>query len=312
MDSDIKSFVVPPELDGARLDRALVQLATSLSRARVKRAIEERAVRVDGRVRPKGALVAQGETISITVAAAADDEGPAVPEPEAPLEVLFSSEEVVVVAKPPGQPTVPLKAGETGTLANALVGHFPEMASVGYAEREPGVLHRLDTETSGAVLAARTSEAFEELREALKDERIAKQYLLVCASDGLPDEGRIEFPLTNHPKDQRRVYACIHPRDVMRYQPRPASTDYRVLRRQGEWALVEVTVAKASRHQIRAHFAAIEHPLAGDELYGGAAVTGLERHALHASQVRYSGGAVVGPFTVTAPLPEDLARLLDA
>jgi 23S rRNA pseudouridine1911/1915/1917 synthase len=219
---------------------------------------------------------------------------------------------VIVADKPGGQPTAPIRAGETGTLANALVGHHPELAGIGHSPREPGLVHRLDTDTSGVVVAARTAEAFETLKEALKDHRLEKSYLAVCASEGLPDEGTIEFPIANHPKDQRRVYPCIHPRDVMRYEPRPASTSYRVERRVGPWALVRVEVARALRHQIRAHFAAIEHPLAGDVLYGGAPVRALGRHALHAARVAFAGGAGVEAFDVESPLPAEIAVLLEA
>ena len=176
----------------------------------------------------------------------------------------------------------------------------------------PGIIHRLDTETSGAVVVARTAAAFETLKAALRGGRLDKRYLLLCAGQGLADEGSIEFPLTNHPKDQRRVYACIHPRDVMRYEPRPAGTRYRVLQRAGTWALVEASVGKALRHQIRAHFAAIGHPLAGDELYGGPVIRALGRHALHAARVAYEGGDGVDAFDASVPLPKDMAALLEA
>ncbi len=310
MENAEKSYTVPDSLDGARLDKAAIELASGLSRARVKRAIDAREVRVNGRIRAKGALVAGGDVITIAEAAEGPTDSPAVPEKDAPLDVRFSSSSVVIASKPAGQPTAPIRTGETGTLANALVGHFPELAGIGYAAREPGLLHRLDTETSGLVIAARTSGAFDELKVALKDERIEKSYLLLCASEDLPDDGTIEFPIANHPKDQRRVYPCVHPRDVIRYAPRPASTRYTVKERAGQWALVEVTVAKALRHQIRAHFAAIGHPLAGDTLYGGAEVPALGRHALHASRVVFAGTANVSPFDVAAPLPDDMAALL--
>jgi 23S rRNA pseudouridine1911/1915/1917 synthase len=308
--------VVPDALDGARLDKAVAQLVPELSRARVKRAIDMGAVRVNGRRVPKGASVAGGDTVSIDVARVA--EAPAVATPDAPLKVVLETAAVVIVDKPPGQPTAPLRPGETGTLVNALLGHYPELVPgdaetfVGHSARDPGVLHRLDNETSGAVVVARTPEAFEVLRAALRDGQLDKRYLLVCASEGLPDEGTIEFPLTNHPKDQRRVYACVHPRDVMRYEPRPAVTRYAVVRRAGNWALVEARVGKALRHQIRAHFAAIGHPLAGDELYGGPVIRALGRHALHAARVTYRGGGGLDAFDVTVPLPKDMAALLEA
>jgi 23S rRNA pseudouridine1911/1915/1917 synthase len=309
-----RELPVPETLDGARLDKVIAQLLPELSRARARRAIDLGAVRVNGRRLPKGGTVASGDLVRIDISQVADT--PAVPTPGAPLHVLLEMASVVVVDKPAGQPTAPLRPGETGTLVNALLGRYPELIPVdgvviGHSAREPGVIHRLDTETSGAVVVARTVSAFETLKAALREGQLGKRYLLVCASEGLPDEGTIEFPLANHPKDQRRVYACIHPRDVMRYEPRPAVTGYRVLKRAGNWALVEASASKALRHQIRAHFAAIEHPLAGDELYGGPVIRALGRHALHASHVAWAGGGGVEAFSVDVPLPKEMAALLD-
>jgi 23S rRNA pseudouridine1911/1915/1917 synthase len=313
---DVRELVVPDSLDGARLDKAITQLVPELSRARVKRAIELGAVRVNGRRLAKGGSVAGGDALRIDVAQGLD--APAEASPDAPLKVILETEDFVVVDKPAGQPTAPIRPGETGTLVNALLGRYPELVPgeadgfIGHSARDPGILHRLDTETSGAVLVARTAAAFATLKAALKEGRLDKRYLLVCAAEGLPEEGTIEFPLANHPKDQRRVYACVHPRDVMRYEPREASTRYRVLQRAGNWALVEARVGKALRHQIRAHFAAIGHPLAGDELYGGPVIRALGRHALHAAQVTYSGGESVPAFDVSVPLPKDMDSLLQA
>jgi 23S rRNA pseudouridine1911/1915/1917 synthase len=297
--------IVPESLEGARLDKALAELVPGASRAQLKRAIEAGAVRVNGRRAPKGALVRSGDTLKVDDAALGRADAPCVPSPDAPLAVRFESASALVVDKPAGQPSAPIRAGETGTLANALVGHYPELAGIGYSLREPGLLHRLDTDTSGLVIVARTAEAFARLKAALKAEEIDKEYLLVCTGEDLPDEGTIAFPIANHPKDQRRVYPCVHPRDVMRYEPRPASTSYAVERRSGAWALVRVRVRRALRHQIRAHFAAIDHPLAGDTLYGGPEVRALGRHALHASRV-----ALAGEFDVTSPLPREIEALV--
>lgn len=309
----LTELLVPDSLDGARLDKATVELAAGkLSRAKVKRAIEAGEVRVNGRRRPKGAVVAKGDRITLEGEAADADEA-AIADPSAPLTVKLESKAVVVADKPAGQPTAPLRPGEQGTLANALLARYPELAGVGYSAREPGLLHRLDTDTSGLVVVARSAEVFETLKGALKDGRIAKRYLLVCEQEGLADDGTIAFPLASHPKDQRRVLACVHPRDVMRNAPRPASTRFRVLERGAKWALVEVEVSRALRHQIRAHFAAIEHPLAGDALYGGPVVEGLGRHALHASRVTFDGdGDEELRFDVESKLPEELAALVAA
>jgi 23S rRNA pseudouridine1911/1915/1917 synthase len=303
-----RDLTVPPELDGERLDKAIASLDKALSRARIRRAIDEGHVRVGGRRRPKGATVAAGEVI--TVAIEDDAHSPAVPTPEAPLVVLLERDDILVVDKPAGMPTAPLRHGETGTLANALVGKYPELAGIGYGPREPGLLHRLDTGTSGVVVVARSAPVFEALRDALKEEKLHKTYLLVCTQDGMPDTGAIDHPLANHPKDQKRVLACVHPRDIMRNRPRPAHTEFRVVERGPKWALVEATAPKALRHQIRAHFTAIDHPLAGDTLYGGEAIEGLDRHALHAASVSYGGSKIVPAFEVRSPLPASLEALV--
>jgi len=302
---------VTAALDGARLDKAIVALVDGASRAKIKRAIDDGSVRVNGRVLAKGGVVAEGDVIEIDEAAVASADSPCIPEPEAALVVHHESARVLVVEKAAGQPTAPLRSDETGTLANALAGRFPELVGIGYSAREPGIVHRLDTDTSGLVVVARDAEAWNTLREALQAERLTKEYLLVCASEGLPDDGTIEHPIANHPKDKRRVYPCIHPRDVMRYAPRPALTRFHVEKREGAWALVRAEAARAIRHQLRAHFASIEHPLAGDALYGGAEVAGLQRHALHASRIAYDGGGDGAlAFDVRSPLPPDMAGLV--
>src|SRR5262249_2266485 len=146
-----------------------------------------------------------GDEITVVLPAATGPE--AVPEPDAPLVIRFETEQIVVAEKPAGQPTAPLEPGERGTLANALGGKYPEMAGIGYASREPGLVHRLDTDTSGLVLAARSEAAFSTLSHALKEHRIEKSYWLLCESERLADSGTVEIPLAPHPKDKKRVYA---------------------------------------------------------------------------------------------------------
>lgn len=305
------------ELDaGTRLDKLLVQRLPGLGRAGAKRLFAEGRVRVlgagksgAGRRASKGDVAAAGEVIEIDLDPA-EAGGAAVPDPDAPLEVVLERDDLVVANKPAGVPTAPLDPGERGTLANALVARYPEMASIGFSPREPGLCHRLDTDTSGLVLAARTKDAFAALSVALREGRLDKRYLLICQIGDLPEMGSIEVPLAPHPKDRKRVYPCIHPRDVARYAPRPAATMYKRVRQSGLWALVEARAPKALRHQIRAHFAAVGHPLAGDVLYGGPAVEGLNRHALHAHYIGWGGNDTVPAFVVTSPLPADMTALI--
>jgi 23S rRNA pseudouridine1911/1915/1917 synthase len=300
---------------GGRLDKIVVAALPGVGRAGAKRLFAEGRVHLvpSGGGRPrraaKGDVATAGDVVEVDVTPA-DAAGGVVPEPDAPVEVLLERDDIVVVAKPAGQPTAPLDPGERGTLANALVARWPEMAKIGFSAREPGLCHRLDTETSGCVLCARTEGAFTTLTSALKEGRLDKRYLLLCAAADLPETGTIEIPLAPHPKDRRRVYPCVHPRDVARYAPRAATTTYRTLSQHGELALVEASASKAARHQIRAHFAAIGHPLAGDSLYGGPAAPGLARHALHAHAITWGGDPTVPAFTIRSELPPDMAALV--
>src|SRR5258706_16118882 len=266
-------FVVDAAHAGQRLDKILVTTLPGASRKGARRLFEEGRIRINGRRPSKGDIAKEGDEITVDLP---ESSGPlAVPEPDAPLVIRFETPLVVVAEKPAGQPTAPLRDGETGTLANALVGRYPEMGGVGYSPREPGLVHRLDTDTSGLVLAARTVAAFEALSRGLKGGAIEKAYLLVCQAEGLGSAGDVAIPIAHHPKDKKRMYPCLHPRDVARYRPRDATTGFRVVRVAGEWALVEARATSAIRHQIRVHMAAIEHPLAGDTLYDGPPVASL-------------------------------------
>ncbi|MDW8249095.1 MAG: RluA family pseudouridine synthase [Myxococcales bacterium] len=306
-----KQWEIQPEDEGQRLDK-LVARKSGLSRAEVRRLFEEKRVKIGRRPVSKGDVARAGSLLVVSLV-----EGPpgAIPEenPLIPLRILMERDDIVVVDKPAGQPTAPLRIGETGTLANALAGRYPEMRSLGPNPREPGLIHRLDNDTSGVLVAARIQRAYDALVEALREGKLQKLYLAICHDlDGaLPDQGSLEIPLAPHPKDRRRVLACLHPRDVERLAPRPAITYYAVKRRHGDLALLELKAPRALRHQLRAHLAAIRCPLVGDVLYGAPPREDLRRHALHASSVIWGGSAAVPAFTVHSPLPVELERLLD-
>jgi 23S rRNA pseudouridine1911/1915/1917 synthase len=297
-------FVVEEGEAGVRLDKLVTARLSGLGRVTVKRLFTEGKISVvtPGR-RPrraaKGDVAVPGTTIDVLVDATTND---AVPDPDGPLEVVLETPQLLVLEKPAGQPTAPLAPGERGALANALVARYPEVASCGFSPREPGLCHRLDTDTSGLVLAARDPATWQALTDGLREGRIDKRYWLVVSS--------LDIPLAPHPKDRRRVLACIHPRDVERESPRPAVTHWTKVREHGPLALVEARAPKALRHQIRAHFAAVGFPLLGDTLYGGGTAPELTRHALHACRIAWPGDATVPAFVVTSPLPADLGRLV--
>ncbi|MCL2823451.1 MAG: RluA family pseudouridine synthase [Polyangiaceae bacterium] len=300
--------VVGPSQEGTRLDLVVLDaLGGSVGRAYVRGLFESGAVALNGRAVSKSFRVREGDVVAVKVQ---NTEQAAVPELLA-LDVRLERTDLVVLNKPAGQPCAPIRAGETGTVANGLVARYPEMAGVGYGAREPGLLHRLDTGTSGLLLAARTQVAFDSLLLALRSGKLCKEYYLICAGDGLADTGDISIPIGDDSRHSRRVVACLRAEQIRRMAPRPATTGYRVVQRSGRWALVRAYASRAVRHQIRVHFAAIGHPLVGDGLYGGDEGL-LGRQALHACRIGLSGVDGVESFDVVSDLPEDMASVLSA
>ena len=291
------------ELAGHRADDAILRSFRGFTRKEVKGLFDEGRVRVAGRRLKKGDRLQAGSALEI--------EAPGQPiaaDASIPLEVLFESDDFVIVNKPAGLPSAPLVRTETRSLAAALLARYPEMQGVGFREREPGLVHRLDNETSGVVLAARSQVAFSAARALFESSLIEKRYLAVVASGLLDDLGQVETLLGPDTSDPRRVRVFHQAPDGY---AKLATTRYRVLERAPRFTLVELGVERAFRHQIRAHLAHLGAPIAGDQLYGGASVETLgPRHALHASYVAWAGDAARGGFRAEAGLPGDLRELL--
>ncbi len=299
---------------GQRLDRFLVDVTPGLSRARAKAILEAGQVRVDGHRVRKGDPLVEGNVVEVSGELPPQDFTP-IATPDVTLTVRYEDADVVVVEKPAGVPTHPLRPDETGTLVNALLARYPEMATVGFHLREPGLLHRLDTDTTGLILAARNKAAFEALRAATAEEKLEKRYLALVEGR-MAGEGVVEFPLVPHRKDPKRVEAVTeHVRLRAAVKPHPATTRWRVAKEQGEYTLVEVSLTRAFRHQVRAHLAVIGHPLVGDILYRGPAIPddvaqGFARHCLHASEIHFPHPVTGAAVRVVSPLPDDLTALM--
>ena len=287
---------------GERLDRVVARALPALSRRQIHALFDDGLVIVvEGERRRRARRGERSAGVRLEVAAAHASDA-ALPDPDMELAIAYESARWVIVDKPAGTASTPVDAGELGTIANALVARYPEMRGVGFRAREPGLCHRLDTDTSGLLLAARDAAAFEGARVALRDGRIDKRYLLICRdAEGLGDRGQIDLALRS-----RGDRVVVDP------SGRPASTAYRVRARSGKRASIEATAAGAFRHQLRVHFAAIGAPLVGDELYGGEPWPGAPpRHALHASHLALTGDASLPGFAATSPLPSDLAALIE-
>ena len=295
------TLVVEEGKAGQRVDLFIGE-ALGLSRAKLKKLFDAGAVKVGGRPAKKGLLVAVGQRITVVVP---EERREVVPEPEAPLTVLHTDEALVFVDKPAGKPSHPLQPGETGTLANALVARYPECAESGEDEREGGLCHRLDIETSGVMVAARTREAWSAVREAFGGREVDKRYWALVTGP-LADEGEIDLPLRHHPRHPDRVEPALDGGEGAR----EASSEFRVLGREGEYSLVEVRIHTGVLHQVRAHLAAVGAPIVGDALYGGRQEPGLSRFFLHAKALGLTHPVTKQPLRVESPLPQELLEVL--
>jgi 23S rRNA pseudouridine1911/1915/1917 synthase len=299
-------LVLAADASPERLDKLLCERVPELGRKRAAELCERGLVRVDGRRAKKGSIVQPGSHVTLE-----REPVQLAPEPELALDVRLELPELVIVAKPAGMPSAPLTLSERGSLCGALLARYPEMATLGHHAREPGIVHRLDTQTSGLVLAARTPHAFARLSHALDSGALRKQYLAVVSGERIAEQGEIARALAPDRAVHGRVRVLADDELDAGYA-RLKVTRFRRLRVGHGRALLELSLASAFRHQIRAHLASLGHPIVGDRLYGGELDERLgERHALHASQLTWSGEANLPGFNVLEPLPDELARLLE-
>lgn len=273
---------------GIRLDRVLCE-RLGLSRAEAKRLFAGGEVRRNGRRADKGEVVARGDRIEL---GSELSDPRARPDSEVPFRVVYEDPSLVVVDKPAGIPCHPLRPGELGCLANGLLAQFPEMAQVGYDLRQPGLVNRLDNDTSGLVLAARTAAAFNRLRAMLEQGELHKTYLAL-AERAVPAQS-IDLALSPSSRHRSRVEVSA--------LGRPASSIIERSWPHGRYYVVQVRAPKAYRHQVRAHLAAVGAPIVGDHLYGG--VEGL-RHYLHAFELRFWHPITGETLELRADLPRD-------
>lgn len=292
---------------GERLDLYLVRTGHAASRRDARAMIERGAVMVKGRRAKKGDLLMPGDQVEVEAPPSAE---PIEPQPEIALEVLFEDPSMIVVNKPGAIPCHPLRAGERGTVMNAAVARYPETASAGDKRLEGGLIHRLDNGTSGALLIARSNEAFAQLRSAIRSGAVRRRYLALVAGH-LPKPISIATPVAHHPKNPRRMVTVEDEAEARRIAARPAFSAVEPIRRVGQFTLVAVTPATGMRHQIRVHLASIGNPIVGDTLYGGPASDKLApgRFWLHLEEIAFESPAS-GTITVKAPLPPDLQSLL--
>jgi 23S rRNA pseudouridine1911/1915/1917 synthase len=303
------SLELPMDMAGLRLDQALARALPQYSRARLQGWIEAGAVQVDGRLLRGRDKVVGGERVHIEARIEADLQ---VAAEALPLDIVFKDRALIVINKPPGMVVHP-GAGNSGqTMQNALLAFDPKLAVVPRA----GIVHRLDKDTSGLLVVARTPEVHTALVAALAEREIERHYIALCTGV-MTAGGTVDEPIGRHRSQRTRM--------AVRSDGRPAVTHYRVLKRYRSHTLVRAELETGRTHQIRVHLAHIGYPVVGDPAYGGrkrlpagatpelvAALAGFKRQALHAARLKLQHPVTGRDMEWEAPLPADMARLVEA
>ena len=288
-------FRVPDADAGARLDRLLAQRPEIASRAEAERLLAAGHVAVDGEPRPKSHRLEGGEEVAVELPERATLE----PEP-IDVPIVWEDDHLFVVDKPAGIVVHPAGGHATGTLVHGLL----ELGAEGGEEDRPGIVHRLDRDTSGLLVVARSPEAYERLQGLIRRREIDRRYLALVRGTPRSRTGRIDAPLGRDRRDRTR-----HSLDSA--TPRDAVTWFALLELFPAHALLEVRLETGRTHQIRVHLEAIGLPVAGDPIYGVRGDLGLRRQFLHAHRLRFEHPFTGEEVDVTSPLPPDLAAALE-
>ncbi|MDO9229998.1 MAG: RluA family pseudouridine synthase [Syntrophales bacterium] len=304
-------FAVASEQSGLRLDLFLTAREIGLSRTQIGRAVDEGQVQVNGRPGRAGRKLKTGDVVDIVLPAARPSE--VIPE-AIPLKILYEDASLLVVDKPAGMVVHPAAGHSSGTLVNALLHHCRDLSGIGGVLR-PGIVHRLDKETSGLMVVAKSDHAHRGLAGQFKRHEVKKTYQALVYGNPKTDGGRIEFAVGRHPTDRKRM-------STQSRRGRSAVTVWRVRERYRVAALLEVNIETGRTHQIRVHLTELGHPVVGDRVYSGAGrirtvgdpaararMKGLDRQALHAWRLAFTHPLTGETMRFASPLPEDMAGL---
>lgn len=309
------SFVVSREQSGQRLDLFLSGVIPDFSRSHFKKLIKEDLILVNGNPVKPSYETRAGDLIMAKVPGQAPDEA-LKPEPMR-LDILFEDEDLLIVNKAPGLVVHPGAGHSEGTLVHGLLAHSPRLAIQGSPLR-PGIVHRLDKDTSGALVIAKSERAYLSLIRQFKEKRVRKEYLALVYGSPAKDKGEISSLLGRHPTDRKKIA-------VLQNRGREALSRWRVEKDWGEAALLRVLIETGRTHQIRVHLSHIGHPVVGDETYGGdrrrarnvrsAPVRDLlletQRQMLHAIRLEFTHPVTGAAVSANAPLPEDFRGLIE-
>ena len=290
------------ESKNQRLDAFLASSLDGLTRSQATRLIESGEVAVNGRAVSKSYKLAGGEDIAVTLPEPEPVE--AVPQ-DIPLDVVYEDADVIVVNKPSGMVVHPAPGHPDGTLVNALLYHCAgTLSGIGGALR-PGIVHRIDRDTSGLIIAAKNDAAHQYLSAQLADHTLARTYECIVVGALREDRGTVDAPIARHPTDRKRMA-------VVRQGGREAVTHWEVIARYPGVTHLRCRLETGRTHQIRVHLAYIGHPILGDTVYGAKKpVPGLTGQCLHATALEFIHPATGKKISLTCPLPEEFTRMLE-
>jgi len=313
-----QSFTITATTAGERLDRWLANALPTQSRSAIQRWIKGGAVLVDGQPAKASQSLEANQIVTVTIPATVD--APQLVAESIPLQILYEDEDLLIIDKAAGMVVHPAPGHEAGTLVNAILHHCPSLAGIG-GERRPGIVHRLDKETSGLLVVAKNDQAQRYLQDQFKARTVYKEYLTLLEGQIEPAQGRINAPIGRHPVERKRQAVLPPDSQSGKAMGRAAITEYYLQQiytvagpaNQGpmRFSFVRAILHTGRTHQIRVHFAWRKHPVVGDTLYGYRRPRlPLERQFLHAHKLRLRLPSSQQEQEFIAPLPADLAAVL--
>jgi len=290
--------------EGVRLDIWLARQLTGISRSRIQQLIRSGLVTINSRPVKESHKTKAGEKVEFIISPPQPVE---IKAEQIPLNIIFEDDALIVVNKPAGLVVHPAPGHDSGTLVNAVLHHCPKLGGIG-GELRPGIVHRLDKDTSGVILVAKTHAALSALADQFKQREISKEYLAVVIGSLSPSSGQIRTMIGRHATDRKKMTAL--PR-----KGRPAVTRYDTLETFGDFSLVRLKPETGRTHQLRVHLAHLKHPVLGDAVYGRRSPRDLpleaQRQMLHAHKISFRHPGTGRKMEFSAPMPEDMTRLLD-
>lgn len=294
-------FKIAEELDGERIDKVLGGLIDSLSRSFIQKFIKDGMVTVNGQIVKQSCKVFTDDEVVFELPDAVE---PDIPAENIPLDILYEDQDVIVVNKPKGMVVHPAAGHYTGTLVNALMFYCGQDLSGINGVMRPGIVHRIDMDTTGSLIICKNDKAHNSIAAQLKEHSINRIYHAICYGNIKEDEGIIEKPIGRHSVDRKKM--AVNPNG------KEAVTHYKVLKRFGNYTYISCKLETGRTHQIRVHMASIGHPLLGDEVYSGrTSPFKLKGQCLHAMTLGFIHPQTGEYVEINAPLPEYFTHLLE-